>query len=41
MKKTLEADYADDKVIDLRQLDHVRFDAGTKRFTWTGATRCC
>lgn len=32
MKKTLEADYAEDKVIDLRQLDHVRFDARYEAF---------
>lgn len=32
MKKTLEADYAEDKVIDLRQMDHVRFDARYEAF---------
>lgn len=32
MKKAFEADYVDDKVIDLRQLDHVRFDARYEAF---------
>lgn len=32
MKKTLKAEYADDRVIDLRQLDHVRFNARYETF---------
>lgn len=46
MKKTSNAEYADDRLIDLRQLDHLQFDDVHEAYhlrpiTWTGAACFC